>query len=115
MLSRLHRKAEALDGACLRAQGHPNDPAVRQELLNALEWDRSLHPDHAQPLIRNLFKQVHDHSVGLSNVIRSAAHAPDGAVHMIAHGIQRLREHIGALVKVLAARRAARNARDPAP
>jgi hypothetical protein len=115
VLSKLHRKAEALDGACLRAQGHPNDPAVRQELLDALDWDRALRPDHAHPMIQNLFKQVHDHSVSLSNVIRSAAHAPDGAVQMISHGIQRLREHIGALVKVLAARRAARHTGDPAP
>jgi len=104
VLSKLHRKAEDLDGACLRAQGHPNDPAVRQELLDALEWDRSLHPDHAHQPIRDLFKLVHDHSVSLSNTIRAAAHAPDGAVHMISHGIHRLREHIGALVKVLAAR-----------
>ena len=40
MLSRLHRKAEALDSACLRALGHPHDHAVRQELLSALEWAR---------------------------------------------------------------------------
>ena len=57
MLSRLHRKAEALDAACLRALGHPHDHAVRQELLSALEWDTSYRPEHARPQIRSLFKE----------------------------------------------------------
>jgi hypothetical protein len=49
LLSRLHRRAEALDEACLRAWGHPHDPAIQQELLNALELDGSLYPEHARP------------------------------------------------------------------
>jgi hypothetical protein len=69
LLSRLHRRAEALDEACLRAWGHPHDHAIQQELLNALELDGSLHPEHARPIIRDLFKQVHDHSIDLSNRI----------------------------------------------
>ena len=104
MLSRLHRRAEALDGACLRAWGHPRDHAVRQELLSALELDGSLHPEHARPLIRDLFKQVHDHSIDLSNRIRSGADNPDDAAHRIAHGIQSLRRSLAALLQVLAAR-----------
>jgi hypothetical protein len=75
-LSKLHRRAEALDEACLRAWGHPHDHAIQQELLNALELDDSLHPEHARPLIRDLFKQVHDHSIDLSNRIRSGADNP---------------------------------------
>ena len=104
MLSRLHRKAEALDAACLRAWGHPHDPAIRQELLDALEWDSSLHPEHARSLIRNLFKQVHDHSVSLSNRIRSGADNPDSVAHAISHGTQSLRQNLAMLMQVLAAR-----------
>ena len=104
MLSRLHRKAEALDAACLRAWGHPHDPAIRQELLDALEWDSSLHPEHAHSLIRNLFKQVHDHSVSLSNRIRSGAGNPDSVAHVISHDTQSLRQNLAMLTQVLAAR-----------
>ena len=104
MLSRLHRKAEALDAACLRAWGHPHDPAIRQELLDALEWDSSLHPEHAHSVIRNLFRQVHDHSVSLSNRIRSSADNPDSVAHSIAHGTQSLRQNLAMLMQVLAAR-----------
>jgi len=73
MLSRLQRKAEALDQACLRALGHPHDHAIQEELLSALEWDSSLHPEHAQPIIRDLFKQIHDRSNELWHRIQSAA------------------------------------------
>jgi hypothetical protein len=104
LLSRLHRRAEALDEACLRAWGHPHDHAIRQELLSALELDGSLHPAHARPLIRDLFKQVHDHSIDLSNRIRSGADNSDGAAHLTSHGIQNLRRSLAALVHVLAAR-----------
>jgi hypothetical protein len=104
LLSRLHRKAEALDAACLRAWGHPHDPAIRQELLDALEWDSSLHPEHARSLIRNLFKQVHDHSVSLSNRIRSGAGNPDSVAHVISHDTQSLRQNLAMLTQVLAAR-----------
>ena len=106
LLSRLHRKAEALDGACLRAWGHPHDHAIRQELLSALEWDHSLHPEQARPLIRDLFKQVHDHSVDLSNRIRSSADNPDGVAHAITHGAQSLRRSLAALKHVLETRHA---------
>jgi predicted component of type VI protein secretion system len=78
LLSRLHRRAEALDEACLRAWGHPHDHAIQQELLSALERDGSLYTEHARPLIRDLFKQVHDHFIDRSNRIRSAAGNPDG-------------------------------------
>jgi len=100
LLSRLHRRAEALDEACLRAWGHPHDHAIRQELLSALELDGSLHPAHARPLIR----QVHDHSIDLSNRIRASADNPDGVAHLISHGIPSLRRSLAALVQVLAAR-----------
>jgi hypothetical protein len=101
LLSRLHRKAEALDAACLRAMGHPHDHAVRQELLSALEWDRSDHPDHARPAIRNLFKEVHDHSAVLSRHIQS------GASHLAADGIAGLRKSLGGLTHSLATRHSA--------
>jgi hypothetical protein len=89
----------------LRAWGHPHDHAIRQELLSALELDGSLHPEHARRLIRDLFKQVHDHSIDLSNRIRSGADNPDGAAHLISHGIPGLRRSLAALVQVLSARR----------
>jgi hypothetical protein len=94
----LHRKAEALDAACLRALGHPHDHAVRQELLSALEWETADHPDHARPAIRNLFKEVHDHSVVVSKHIRS------GASHLASDSIAGLRKSLGSLTHVLANR-----------
>ena len=106
MLSRLHRRAEALDGICLRAWGHPHDHAIRQELLSALEWDSSLRPDHARPVIRDLFTQVHDHSVDLLHRIRASADNPDGVAHAISHGAQSLRRSLAALMHVLATRHA---------
>jgi len=104
LLSRLHRRAEALDEACLRAWGHPHDHAVRQELLSALELDGSLHPEHARPLIRDRFRQVHDHAIDLSKRLRASADNPDGVAHLISHGIPSLRRSLAALVQVLAAR-----------
>ena len=98
LLSRLHRKAEALDAACLRALGHPHDHAVRQELLSALEWDTSYHPEHARPQIRNLFKEVHDHSANL------AQHIQSGASHLASDSIAGLRKSLGSLTHVLGTR-----------
>ena len=98
MLSRLHRKAEALDAACLRALGHPHDHAVRQELLSAREWERTDHPDHARPAIRGLFKEVHDRSALLSQHVRS------GAGHLFADSVAGLRKSLGSLTHVLATR-----------
>ena len=83
MLSRLHRRAEALDEACLRAWGYPHDHTIQQELLNALEWDSSLHPEHARPLIRDAFRQVLACSTDLSNCIRSGAGASSTALQSI--------------------------------
>ncbi len=106
MLSRLYRKAEALDGACLRAWGHPHDHAVRDELLSALEWDSSLDPAHA-PVIRELFVEVHDEAVDLSLRIRASADSPEGAARLVSQNVQGLRQRLGALLKALEARRAA--------
>jgi hypothetical protein len=105
LLSRLYRKAEALDGACLRAWGHPRDHAIRDELLSALEWDASLHPQHAQPQIRELFVEVHDQSIDLSLRIRASADNPETTARQIAQGVQGLRQRLAALMKVLDARR----------
>ncbi len=102
MLSRLHRKAEALDQACLRAHGHPHDYAIRQELLNALEWDASFHPEHASPVIREVFREVHDHSTDLLTRIRSVDD-PAGVSLPIAE-IPSLRQRLAKLVHVLATR-----------
>ena len=107
LLSRLHRRAEALDDACLRAWGHPHDRAIRQELLSALEWDASLRPEHARPSIRDVFKQVQDHSVDLSSRIRSSADNPQGVASVISHGTQSLRRSLAMLVQVLEARHGA--------
>jgi len=103
MLSRLQRKAEALDQACLRALGHPNDHSIQEELLSALEWDESLHPDHAHSMIRDLFKQIHDRSNDLWHRIQSAA---ENANHpdLRIDEINSLRERLEKLRAVLAAR-----------
>ena len=100
MLSRLHRKAEALDRACLRAQGHPHDDAVREELLSALEWEDSLRPDHARPAIRESFIEVHEQSTVLAVVLRTSPATPPVA------SLPGLRRSLAALLEVLAARHA---------
>ena len=100
MLSRLHRKAEALDRACLRAQGHPHDDAIREELLSAQEWEDSLRPDHARPAIRETFSEVREQSAAVAVVLQtSPAAAPVAA-------LPRLRRSLAALLQVLAARHA---------
>ena len=101
MLSKIHRRAEALDSVCLRAWGHPQDYAVRQELLSALEWDQALDPAHAHPVIRDLFRQVHDRSVNLSKRIQSSAANPDGVVHAITDGAHDLRLSLAALIQAI--------------
>jgi hypothetical protein len=105
LLSRLHRKAEALDAACLRAWGHPHDHAIRQELLSALEWDSSFQPDHARPIIRHLFAEVHGHSVALVTDIQSNGDNLESLGHRLVDGVQGLRRSLGALVEALEARR----------
>jgi hypothetical protein len=104
LLSRLYRKAEALDGACLRAWGHPQDYAVRLELLEALEWDSSFHPEHARPLIRELFVQVHDGSINLAVRIRATADNVSIG-QLIVQGVEPLRRSLAALMQVLEARK----------
>jgi hypothetical protein len=94
-----------LDGACLRAWGHPQDHAIREELLSALEWDSSLQLDHA-PVIRELFVEVHDQSVDLSMRIRATADSPDGAARLITQSVMGLRQRLASLLKALEARRA---------
>ena len=107
MLSKLHRRTEALDAACLRALGHPNDDAIRHELLSALEWDRSLHPEHANHKIRDLFEQVHDHCMTLSNWLRAEVEGADSAPRRTAE-IDHLRRRLADLAHVLEARKASR-------
>ena len=104
MLSRLHRNAESLDMACLRALGHPHDHAIREELLNALECDAAQHPHHARPLIRELFRHVHDHCADLANRVRSNAADPAVAVDVIVVSVPSLRVRLAALIQVLATR-----------
>jgi hypothetical protein len=96
LLSRLHRKAEALDEACLRLQFHPHDHAIRQELLSALEWEAALEPAHA-PVILDLFREVKDHSAQLSQQIAAPAAPP-------VSDIERLRRSLAKLLHVLANR-----------
>jgi lysyl-tRNA synthetase class I len=98
LLSRLHRRAEALDAACLRALGHPHDHGIRQELLSALEWSASYHPEHARPAIRSMFREVHDHSADLSQHIQS------GTSHLVSGSIASLRKSLASLTHVLAKR-----------
>ena len=103
MLSRLHRRAEALDQACLRAQGHPDDYAIREELLSALEWEDSLRPDHARLAIRDSFSEVHEQSAVLAVVLRtSPATTPAGS--SIGASLPGLRRSLAALLQVLATR-----------
>ena len=105
MLSRLYRKAEALDDACLRAWGHPRDHSVREELLSALEWDSALHPEHARPKIRELFVEIHDQSVDLQIRLRASSDTAEGLQAALAQEIQGLRQRLSDLMQVLDARR----------
>lgn len=72
--------------------------------MSALEWDASLRPEHARPVIRDLFSQVHGHSAELTKQIQSAADAAPAGFHPIAQGIESLRHSLAALRHVLAAR-----------
>jgi hypothetical protein len=100
LLSRLHRKAEALDQACLRAQGHPHDDSIREELLSALEWEDALRPDHARPVIRERFGEVHEQAAVLAVVLKTSPSSTAVA------SLSRLRRSLAALLQVLAARHA---------
>jgi hypothetical protein len=104
LLSRLHRKAEALDRACLRAQGHPEDYSIREELLSALEWEDSLRPDHARATIRESFSVVHEQSTVLAVVLR--ARRAGSANVTIGPLLLGLRRNLGTLLQVLAVRHA---------
>jgi hypothetical protein len=106
VLDKLYRRAEALDGACLRALGHPHDYAIRQELLDALDWDSSVRPDHAPPVIRERFVEVHHYSVDLAKRIRTSVSGPDRVAQLISHSVQALRHSLAALMHVLEAQRA---------
>ena len=101
MLSRLHRRAEALDSACLRALGHPDDPAIRQELLSALEWEDACNPAHARSVIRATFQSVVDHSADLAHHLRTAP--ADGAAPVVSR-IEKLRASLAHLTHILAHR-----------
>lgn len=103
--NRLYGKAEALGDACLRAWGHPDDYAIRQEILSALESDDGLRSEHASLLLGSQMKQVQGHAASLSNDIRSDADHRDAAASTIYLGIQTLRRSLAALVLDLAARR----------
>lgn len=104
MLSRLHRRVEALDSACLRALGHPHDPAVRDELLSALEWEDSCDPQHARSIIRETFKSVVDHSMDLAHHLRPGAEAAADPVAPVVPRIEKLRASLAKLAHVLATR-----------
>lgn len=104
MLSRLHRRAEALDSACLRALGHPNDPAIRQELLSALEWEETCDPAHARSVIRETFRSVVDHSMELAHHLRHGPEEAPGALHPVVPRIEKLRASLARLTHALATR-----------
>ena len=104
MLSRLHRRAEALDSACLRALGHPNDPGIRQELLSALEWEDACDPEHARSVIRDTFRSVVDHSMDLAHHLRHGPEAAPDADHPVVPRIEKLRASLARLTHVLATR-----------
>lgn len=102
MLARLCNRAEALDESCLRMLGYPHDHEIQQELLSALEWDGLLHPEQAPPTIRNLLRQVLDHSRELANRIRERPSDPaSAATHSITHSIRTLRQSLASLVEGL--------------
>jgi hypothetical protein len=99
MLSRLYRRAESLNEACLRAWGFPTDHSVRQELMDALEWEGSLYPGHARESVRHLFDQVQEASRELADRLRES---PGSSETLQPAEIQKLRERLGVLMQVLA-------------
>ncbi|MGD9882491.1 MAG: hypothetical protein AB7U95_20455 [Reyranella sp.] len=106
--SKVQEKTEVLDGECLRALGHPNDHAIRQELLSALEGDDSIHPGHAGSWLRDRPEQVRDHFAVLSSVVHADTSNPDTEARSLCHGIQSLYRGLAARVQVLAACRGKR-------
>jgi hypothetical protein len=103
--NRFHERAEALDDACLRAWGHPDDYAIRQEILSALEWDDGFRAEQAGLLLRKQMKQVQGHAAVLSDGSRPGADHRDAAAHSLYQGIRSFRRSLVALVHDLAARR----------
>lgn len=101
MLSRLHRRVEALDSACLRALGHPHDHALRNELLSALEWEDSCDPHHARSIIRDTFKSVVDHSMDLAHHLRPGAPAAADPAAPVVPRIEKLRASLARLAHLL--------------
>ena len=104
MLSRLHRRVEALDSACLRALGHPHDHALRNELLSALEWEDSCDPRHARSIIRDTFKSVVDHSMDLAHHLHPGNHAAADPAAPVVPRIEKLRASLAKLAHLLDAR-----------
>ena len=90
-----------MDEACLRFHGFSHDHEIQQELLSALELEDSLNPQHARPLIRNLFAQVRDHSTELANRVRKGADQPSAS---FAKAVHSLRHSLAALIQALQAR-----------
>lgn len=104
MLSRLHRRVEALDSACLRALGHPHDHGIRQELLSALEWEDSCDPAHARSAIRDTFRSVVEHSKDLAHHLHPAAAGSADPTAPVVPRIEKLRASLARMAHVLAAR-----------
>ena len=104
MLSRLHRRVEALDSACLRALGHPHDHGIRQELLSALEWEDSCDPVHARSMIRDTFRSVVEHSRDLAHHLHPAAPAGADPAAPVVPRIEKLRASLARMAHVLATR-----------
>lgn len=93
-----------MDSACLRALGHPHDPAVREELLSALEWEDSCDPQHARSIIRETFKSVVDHSMDLAHHLRPGAEAAADPAAPVVPRIEKLRASLAKLAHALATR-----------
>ena len=104
MLSRLHRRVEALDSVCLRALGHPHDHGIRQELLSALEWEDSCDPAHARSAIRDTFKSVVDHSIELAHHLKPGSEAAADPAAPVVPRIEKLRASLARMTHALAAR-----------
>ena len=104
MLSRLHRRVEALDSACLRALGHPHDHGIRQELLSALEWEDSCDPSHARSAIRETFQSVVDHSKELAHYLHPASPVAADPAAPVVPRIEKLRASLARMAHVLASR-----------
>lgn len=96
MRSRLRRKAQELEAACVLALKNPTCAAARRNLQSALQWDDGPSYMRLRPAIRGKVNQVRAYTALLSRRLEQRADQ-----FLIYDGIERLRAAVADLAKLL--------------